>query len=174
MPSKTATTPLQELWEILLAVLDKSGDSTRSGQEVSSIRGYATNQRCETMHLSAGQAYAIVKRGVPSAVLAPLNAFLDLGKGAAADYLDLGRAAATRKVARNEPLPTHAADSLLRLLELDGIAREAFESPEEAAGWLRRAHPMLDGESPLSCAKSGFGTQRVKEILAAIKYGGVV
>ena len=32
---------------------------------------------------------------------------------------------------------------------------------------------MLDGETPLRAAKTSFGAQRVKEILNAIKYGGV-
>jgi putative toxin-antitoxin system antitoxin component (TIGR02293 family) len=63
---------------------------------------------------------------------------------------------------------------MLRLLELDAMARDTFETHEEAAAWLRQPHPMLDGEKPLDCAKSGFGAERVKDILNAVKYGGVV
>jgi hypothetical protein len=33
---------------------------------------------------------------------------------------------------------------------------------------------MLDGDSPLEAAKTSFGAQRVKDILIAIRYGGVV
>ena len=91
-----------------------------------------------------------------------------------AGYLDLNRAAAARKEANDETLPAYAAESLLRLLELDGLAKQTFETSEEAACWMRQPHPMLDGESPLECAKSGFGAQRVKDILVAIKHGAVL
>lgn len=69
--------------------------------------------------------------------------------------------------------PTNDADSTQRLCELESLAQEAFEIPEEAADWMRRPHPMLDGETPRECAKSSSGGERVRAILVAIKYGGV-
>ena len=125
-------------------------------------------------HLSAKQAYIIVKLGIPSRSLEPLSDHLGIGKGAAAGVLGMDRATANRKVAKDDVLPTYAAESMLRLLELDAMARDTFETDEEAAAWLRQPHPMLDGETPLDCAKSGFGAERVKDILNAVKYGGVV
>ena len=125
-------------------------------------------------HLSAKEAYVIVKLGIPSRSLEPLSDHLGIGKGAAAGVLGMDRATANRKVAKDDVLPTYAAESMLRLLELDAMARDTFETDEEAAAWLRQPHPMLDGETPLDCAKSGFGAERVKDILNAVKYGGVV
>lgn len=125
-------------------------------------------------HLSAKQAHVIVKLGIPSRSLDPLSVHLGIGKGAAAGVLGMDRATANRKVAKDDVLPTYAAESMLRLLELDAMARDTFETKEEAAAWLRQPHPMLDGETPLDCAKSGFGAERVKDILNAVKYGGVV
>jgi putative toxin-antitoxin system antitoxin component (TIGR02293 family) len=125
-------------------------------------------------HLSAKQAHIIVKLGIPSRSLEPLSDHLGIGKGAAAGVLGMDRATANRKVAKDDVLPTYAAESMLRLLELDAMARDTFETHEEAAAWLRQPHPMLDGEKPLDCAKSGFGAERVKDILNAVKYGGVV
>jgi uncharacterized protein (DUF2384 family) len=54
------------------------------------------------------------------------------------------------------------------------MATDTFESDDAAHGWLRRQHPMLEGECPLEAAKTSFGTRRVKDMLVAIKYGGVV
>lgn len=125
-------------------------------------------------HLSAKQAHIIVKLGIPSRSLEPLSDHLGIGKGAAAGVLGMDRATANRKVAKDDVLPTYAAESMLRLLELDAMARDTFETDEEAAAWLRQPHPMLDGETPLDCAKSGFGAERVKDIFNAVKYGGVV
>ena len=66
-----------------------------------------------------------------------------------------------------------AGESKQRSRELDRLAQEAFDSLEEAAEWMCRPHPMLDGEAPRDCAKSSSGAQRVKDILVAIKFGGV-
>ena len=60
------------------------------------------------------------------------------------------------------------------LQELERMAADTFESKEDATQWLRRSHPMLDGEAPLQIAKNAAGAQRVKAILTAIKYGGVL
>jgi putative toxin-antitoxin system antitoxin component (TIGR02293 family) len=173
MSSAATTTALQDLWSILLSRLASDGEAPRN-EPARGPRAVAKERLATPYHLSAGQAYAIVKVGIPSRSLTPLSAYLGLGKGAVAGYLDLDRATATRKEAKDEMLPTYAAESLLRLLELDSLAKETFETPAEAAGWMRQPHPMLDGESPLECAKSGFGAQRVKDILVAVKYGGVV
>jgi putative toxin-antitoxin system antitoxin component (TIGR02293 family) len=119
-------------------------------------------------------AYNIIKRGISSRALDPLGKALGLGKGVVAEYLDLDRGTANRRASRDLPLPTHAAESVMRILEIDQMAAETFESEAESSNWLRKPHPMLDGETPLECAKSSYGTQRVKDILLAIKYGGVV
>ena len=120
------------------------------------------------------KALGIIKNGISSRAIDPLSEFLGIGKGEVAEYLDLDRTTALRRSTKDLPLPTHSAESVLRLLELDEIANDTFESEETALGWLRRAHPMLAGESPLQAAKTSFGAQRVKDILIAIKYGGVV
>lgn len=55
--------------------------------------------------------------------------------------------------------------------ELYDLAKATFESAGEAAAWLRRPHPMLKGESPLKCARSRTGAQRVIGVLIAIREG---
>jgi putative toxin-antitoxin system antitoxin component (TIGR02293 family) len=124
--------------------------------------------------ITTGLAYRLVKRGISSRALEPLGDVLGLGKGMVAEYLDLDRSTAHRRLAKDQPLPTHAAESVLRLMELDQIAHDTFETAAEASAWLKRAHPSLDGETPLECAKSSYGAQRVKDVLLAIKYGGVL
>jgi putative toxin-antitoxin system antitoxin component (TIGR02293 family) len=130
------------------------------------------NQR--VMAFNTETALGIIKNGISSRAIDPLSEFLGIGKGQVVEYLDLDRTTALRRATKDQPLPTHSAESVLRLLELDEIASDTFESEEAASGWLRRSHPMLDGESPLQAARTSFGAQRVKDILLAIKYGGVV
>ena len=124
--------------------------------------------------LNNSSAYRIVKNGIPSRAIGPLSDYLGVGKGQVVDYLDLDRTTVNRRASKDQLLPIHSAEGVLRLLELDQMASDTFESEDEAAAWLRRPHPMLDGESPLEAAKTSFGAQRAKDILVAVKYGGVV
>lgn len=124
--------------------------------------------------LSSVGACKILKRGISSQAIVPLGDYLGLGKGAIAQYLDLDRSTANRRVAKGQLLPVHSAESVLRLLELGQMAADTFETEDEASTWLRQPHPMLDGDSPLELAKTSYGAQRVKDILIAVRYGGVV
>jgi putative toxin-antitoxin system antitoxin component (TIGR02293 family) len=123
---------------------------------------------------SADRSHRIVKRGVSSRLLEPLAQYLGLGTGEVAEYLGMVRRAALRKASSDEILPLHAAESMLRLLELHRLAEDTFETSHEADAWMRKPHPMLEGEAPLDCVKSAFGAQRVKDMLLALKHGGVV
>jgi len=116
----------------------------------------------------------IVKLGISGRVVGPLGTLLGVGKGAVAEYLGIDRRTASRRASKDLPLPAHAAEAVLRLLELDQMAVDTFESPAASSSWLRKPHPMLDGESPLECARSSCEAQRVKEMLVAMKYGGVL
>jgi len=54
--------------------------------------------------------------------------------------------------------------------EVEQIAFKVFGKPASLE-WLQKAHPMLDGKTPLEIAKTPSGAQRVKELLIAIQYG---
>ena len=120
------------------------------------------------------KAVSILRQGISSRAIEPLSDLFGVGKGDFAAYLDLDRTTALRRANKDQALPMHAAEGVLRLLELEAMATDTFESDDAAHGWLRRAHPMLEGECPLEAAKTSFGTRRVKDMLIAIKYGGVV
>lgn len=120
------------------------------------------------------QALRILKRGISSRVIDPLSDYLEMGKGELAEILDLDRTTALRRAGKDLPLPAHSAEKVLRVLEPEEMATDTFEIRAVALGWLRRPHPMLEGESPLQSAKTSFGTRKVKDMLVAIKHGGVV
>jgi putative toxin-antitoxin system antitoxin component (TIGR02293 family) len=124
--------------------------------------------------LGPGVAHKIVKRGKSSKSVEPLGRFLGIGKNELAKVLDLDRGTPSRLAAKNKPLPSHAGEGVVRLLEIESLASDVFESEDDAANWLRKPHPMLEGEAPLEAGGSSFGTQRVKDILLAIKYGAAL
>jgi hypothetical protein len=73
-----------------------------------------------------------------------------------------------------QPVPAQANDDCSDLRALDRMARDTFASTFEAARWLRRPHPIFEDQSPLDIARTPGGVKRVKDILVAIKHGGVV
>lgn len=128
----------------------------------------------QSILLPAAAAHEILRRGVPGRALSALGNYLGVGKAVLADLVGMDRTTASRRVASGQRLPTHAAERVLRLLELQSFADDTFETSEAASAWMRRGHEMLEGETPLEWAKSGYGAQRVRELLVALKFGGAV
>jgi putative toxin-antitoxin system antitoxin component (TIGR02293 family) len=162
------TTPRSAALSALWAMLDAPGTNESLPDSTRVMVG------TRLASLSSAGACKLLKRGISSQAIGPLGDYLGLGKGVIAEYLDLDRSTANRRAAKGQLLPIHSAESVLRLLELGQMATDTFETEDEASAWLRRPHPMLEGDSPLELVKTSFGAQRVKDILIAIRYGGVV
>ncbi len=124
--------------------------------------------------LSSATAHRIVRRGVTGAVLEPLAELLEIGPTQLAPLLGVDRTTARRYAQQDQYLPAGSVETVLRLAELEGLAQDVFETEHAAHEWLKAEHPSLEGESPLQAAGTSFGAQRVREILAAIKYGAPV
>lgn len=105
---------------------------------------------------------------IPSDLLADANGF-ELVRCAL-----LANAPAPANLASRANLATHKADARSRIAKIESLAKETFETEEEAVAWLQRPHPVLDGQAPRQVASTSDGAKRVREILIAIKYGGVV
>ncbi|MDO9006072.1 MAG: DUF2384 domain-containing protein [Aquabacterium sp.] len=120
------------------------------------------------------KGHHVIKRGVSSHVIALVSQYLGLSRGALADLMGLDRGTATRLSSEGKNLPPHAADSLLRLLEIHDMAADVFDTPAGTATWLRTPHPLLENERPLDAAKTSYGAQAVKNVLMSAKYGGAV
>lgn len=69
-------------------------------------------------------------------------------------------------------LDTAVTERMLRQSELFVRAAEVFGNSGSA--WMTKPHDLLDGRSPLECATNEFGGARVRQMLNAIEYGGVV
>lgn len=179
----TRTTPiptgrkvaLESFWAILAADPGQAKPATsKRGVAAKKVSAKALALGKFVTRLDAATADRIIKRGISSRSLSPFGDYMGFGKVALARVLDLDRTTASRKVNSDAPLPRHAGETMLRLLDLTQMAEDTFSSIEDATDWLSRAHPMLDGETPIECAKTSFGAERVKSVLVALKYGGVV
>lgn len=163
MPPFDPAVSQEAVWNIVLPPI--APHANKVGESIKDV--YRTR-------LSSESARRILRTGISSRVITPLGQFLGIGTVELANILNLDRTTAQRRAGKDQALPLHSAESVLRVLELEALAADTFETEEVALGWLRRPHPMLDGDSPLTAAKTSYGAQSVKDILVAIKYGGAV
>ena len=125
-----------------------------------------------SFHDVPAKGHQLIRKGLSSRVIEPVSQYLGLGKGVLAQYMDLDRGTATRLSAKGQDLPPHAAETLLRLVEIYDMAADGFATKAGASTWLRTPHPLLDNEVPLDAIKTSYGAQLVKNLLMSTKYGG--
>jgi putative toxin-antitoxin system antitoxin component (TIGR02293 family) len=111
---------------------------------------------------------------VPGTILEPLGEYLGLSPSALANLVELDLRTTQRVAITGQKLPVQVAECVLRLLEMNQLALDVFDSDETALAWLNRPHAMLEGRAPFDWARSAYGSERVKEILIATKHGGAV
>lgn len=69
-------------------------------------------------------------------------------------------------------LDSTVTERMLRQSDLFVRAAEVFG--EDGPKWMTTPHDMLEGKTPVEYASNEFGGAKVREILNAIEYGGVV
>ena len=124
--------------------------------------------------LDAARASLLIRCGVRAGRVGELVLLLGLGKKD-----DLGRAINANSTSLwrwerdNRLLPGASVEQILRAMQLQLFATEVFGSVEQARVWLHKSHPALDGMTPGDYADNEFGAQKVRGMLAGLKYGGV-
>jgi putative toxin-antitoxin system antitoxin component (TIGR02293 family) len=119
-------------------------------------------------------AERVVRAGLKASAVQDVADTAQVKAGQLIEYLGIDRSTVKRKVDRDEALDRDASEKVLRFVELTAAAADVFGGIEPATRWLTRPHPMFDGETPLQRARTTWGTQAVRSVLNAIRYGGVV
>lgn len=133
-------------------------------------------------HLSVDQPVSItpvlarnlLDIGLPARLVTGLTEMLGVSSTDLSYLMDIDRSTVTRLKQGDRVVPMHSAESILRLLEIKQLATEVFGSPETASKWLSKPHPLFGSKPPIGEIRSSYGAQHVKDVLLAIKYGGVV
>jgi putative toxin-antitoxin system antitoxin component (TIGR02293 family) len=86
--------------------------------------------------------------------------------------LNLTPSMLSRKGGGDKDLDASVTERMLRHSDLLVRAAEVFGA--DGPAWMTKPHPLLEGKTPLQFAANEFGAARVREILSAIEYGGVV
>ncbi|MDM0078799.1 DUF2384 domain-containing protein [Variovorax sp. J2P1-59] len=70
------------------------------------------------------------------------------------------------------PLEPGVTERLFRQSDLLVRAAEVFG--DQGSTWMTKPHPLLEGKTPIEFATNEYGGEKVRAILNAIEYGGVV
>ncbi len=124
--------------------------------------------------LDATRASRLIRTGLSAGSVDELVPLLGLSKKE-----DLSRALNTNSTSLwrwardNKALPGQAVEQIMRSMQLQLFAADVFGGVEPARKWLHKPHPMLDDMAPSDFADNEFGAQKVRGMLAGLKYGGV-
>ena len=116
----------------------------------------------------------LVADGLNPEFLADLAAASGLDAHAVLDFAGIDRTTVSRRKASGSALPQDAAVKALQITDLMTQATEVFGAPAPAAAWLSKAHPALDGQTPLQRARTPWGMNKVQSILVSLRFGGAV
>lgn len=158
---------IEEIWDLIIVQTPPV-----QGQTNADVMKVEFKKHGPGYTLSSPLAHRLINRGISPRTISPLSSILGVGMSAVTSYLDIDRGTPARQESKGQPLPRHASEGVLRLLEIERMAFDTFEE-EDSREWLNRPHPLLYGETPLEAAGTSYGAERVKSILVAIKYGGV-
>ena len=113
----------------------------------------------------------LVSGGLDPDFLGDIAGFSGLESRDVLEFAGIDRTTVSRRKSSGSALPQDAAVKALQITDLLTQATEVFGSPTQASTWLTRAHPSLDGETPLRRARTPWGMSKVQSILVALRYG---
>ena len=117
-------------------------------------------------------AEQLISAGLDPDFLGELAALSGLEPRDLLDFAGIDRTTVSRRKASGAALPQDAAVKALQATDLVAQATEVFGSPQQAALWLTKPHPLLGGEAPLKRARTPWGMSKVQGVLVALRYGG--
>lgn len=75
---------------------------------------------------------------------------------------------------RRSRLSMEESERTERLARIVALAGAIWQDERDARAFLNRPHPLLDGETPLSVARTELGARRVERLLYDVEHGLVL
>ncbi len=121
---------------------------------------------------------SLIRKGMPQAALYHVKKTFDLSDETLAAIIGVSlRTVARRRVVsqkENKPaarLSPVESDRLYRFARILALAKDVFESREDAIEWLNSGQYGLGGAVPINMLQTDAGTREVEELLLRIEYG---
>jgi putative toxin-antitoxin system antitoxin component (TIGR02293 family) len=124
--------------------------------------------------VSADAAAKALQVGLNAKIVGQMEGAPMVEKSTLLKAIGIDKATLRRRKNKNRDLDPAQAEAALRTMELTTLATETFGTLERASEWLEKPHPLLDGESPLEYSTNQYALEKVRSVLSALRYGGVV
>ena len=122
-----------------------------------------------------GRAASLIRSGVRGAYLDSLVTLFGLPKKEALSGALKSNNTHVWRLAKGDKLiQGSTVEQILRTMQIQLLATTVFGKVEFARQWLQRGHPSLEGMSPADYADNEYAAQKVRGMLATLRYGGVV
>ena len=179
MTTHAATAPsgaadLNKLAAGFTAWLGKSGNARSRARHPAAASAPVFSGQGAAVNLNATSASRLIRSGLRAGRVDELVALLGLPKKEDLSHALNANSTSLWRWARDDsPLPSQTVEQILRAMQLQLFATDVFGGVAPARAWLSKPHPMLDGLSPSDYGDNEFGAQKVRGMLAGLKYGGV-
>jgi len=116
-------------------------------------------------------AVAMVRSGLPFAMLDEVAAAAGIGRLTLARVIDLPSTTLARRRKAGQLTPEES-DRLVRVARLVAMAHDLMRGHGDAARrWLGDPHELLEGESPLERASTEVGSREVEDLIGRLRHG---
>lgn len=119
---------------------------------------------------SRRETVALIRSGVPTAVVARFAETMALPKARVFELLGVSERNIPRRTAEGTLKPIES-DRFYRLSRMLALAEEAIGDAAKARAWLKRPNRALGGETPFDFLDTEAGAQEVENVLQQIKHG---
>jgi putative toxin-antitoxin system antitoxin component (TIGR02293 family) len=174
IPGPPGATTALNIAKYYTAVLESAGGNVSRAAKVVGSGASVFVSDGESIHLSNEVAAEVIHSGLLARVVNDIADVLPVDKATILRAIGIDKATLGRRMLKRGELDSAQAEAALRTMELTMRATETFGTLEKAALWLKKPHPILDGASPLDYAHNQYALAKVKSMLSAIRYGGVV
>jgi putative toxin-antitoxin system antitoxin component (TIGR02293 family) len=180
VPGPPAVTTARNIADYYVAVLASVNGNVSKAAKVLKVARHrgagsaAFVHEGESVYLSYEVAAATIHAGLPASIVNDIAAVLPVEKASVLRAIGIDKATLGRRMHKRADLTPAQGEAAFRTMELTTLATETFGTLEKAALWLKKPHPLLDGASPLDYASNQYALAKVKSMLSAIRYGGVV
>jgi putative toxin-antitoxin system antitoxin component (TIGR02293 family) len=127
-----------------------------------------------TYEIQNDVAANVIDAGLRATIVQNILDAVSVEKGKVLGAIGIDKATLRRREAKDTLLDADEAAGTIRVMELSTLATETFGTKEKGALWLNKPHPLLKGKSPMELANNEYGLGKIKSMLHAIRYGGVV
>lgn len=125
----------------------------------------------ETAQKTESDRLVAIRNGLSVMLPAGLRDALNIDFTIVAKLLDTSRSTLARNMRSAKPLNFVASERLDRIAQIASMAERVLESREETSQWLKRAHPALSQQAPISLCNTEVGSCQIRRILSAMEWG---